>query len=273
MTATLVSIGQLQQFGIPVPYKFASLLHAWMPRTNERFPKYKSNTPTGSEHEERLYLMTTQQSALPHSFDHQQLIERLGLAWVSPPSFDLNEDYVEFEGEIERHPSADQAEQALADLGFACSASGAGRSTTIELLGKKGIERLTCYLLPASTYKGRPIHGERIRIIWKSGRRPRINGSEFEWHGRLWPVFFDEANVYHKSGSLLILEGTLSPNGFPNCCNQYRQWAESSGFAPHRPFEPDMAGDLDVADEGFTVKVQDRGRYVTLSVQSREHDA
>jgi hypothetical protein len=152
--------------------------------------------------------------------------------WVTAPAEDVNEDFVELKGEVEHLPDATHIERAFTAVGFSCVQS--KRRDVLEYYGRRGMERLTCWLGRRPT----------MRVQWESHRWPPVIGGEVEWSDRKWPAFFDEPRVYHRSRDMLMLMGKLPEAGFGPLVERYRNWSVEAEFERDEPYEPDITGAL-----------------------------
>jgi hypothetical protein len=198
-----------------------------------------------------------------------RFVEALRLVWASPPATDASEVFRSIEGDVAALPEAVTVERALAAVGFESRGTRDDRNLR-EHVGRRDKQRLTCACF--DVLERIPTRSRRVVVEWKSGERPPISSAAFDWFGRSWPLFFDDATLYAASRSLLIVEGRIPQAGFGDCVRAYREWASSHGLSPHVDEEPDLRGDLQVADAAFVVTIQDRDPFVTISVQPKEGD-
>jgi hypothetical protein len=198
-----------------------------------------------------------------------RLTANLDLRWLDGPHWDESAVYLETTGEVAALPDVFTVERAAVALGFECQVT-EGPFGTMRVSGRRGKERLSCVLLPASVYRGERIRGAEVKLEWRSGERPALVGGVVEWHGRRWPAFFEEPCLYFESRTLLIVEGRIADGGLSECLARYRAWANETGLSSHEECEPDLNGDAGFADDAFVVTVQDRRPFATMTVRRRD---
>ena len=186
----------------------------------------------------------------------ERLIAEMQIRPRGPLDWDVSDVWAGVCVELDHLPSI--VARAFAAIGF--SNEGPQSEGDLDrLMGKRGCERLLCWLLHRS---GQPT----LEIELRSLHRPPVQGGAARWHEREWPTFFDAPVLYASMRTNLIVEGGIPVGGMAAVLEAYRTWASKNGFRDHRDVEPDMNEAAGFADREFTVQIQDRDPFVTLSV-------
>ena len=199
------------------------------------------------------------------NFDAKKFIETLGCRFNQITEEFENEVFIELAGIVDCMPNASLVLNNIAQLGF----------TVIDqdqetIRSKKGFEELVVSICRQPN-KMKGTVEIKLNLSWRSKERPPILSPIFTWGGREWPVVLEASCLHGMHQRGFIIEGHFRGNQFEESANEFKSWARDAGFRNYSSYEPDLDGDVTLADEAYVCSLKKRGgKWATFSVMLRD---